>query len=151
MKLIGILFLLVGIVLTAFAQQTGSISGEVLFEGKPVEDATIKVFTGGNSTPLFETKTDSHGRFTIAKVPPGTYSVRASYEFKITQHGRSHAEFGEWSEDVVVVEGDDTNISAALKITTLGSTYQVQEHVEISVDLNQPDEQKQHALPVYLI
>ena len=141
MRSLFVLLLSVGLVPAAYSQQTGSIRGVVLFEGKPVEEATVKLFPNGASTPAFEAKTDSEGRFRIGNIPPGTYSLRASHEINITQHGRTHAEMSEWTEDVAVVAGEEVNVSAALKITQVGSAYRVQEYVEISADVSQPEEE----------
>ncbi|MDQ4139057.1 MAG: TonB-dependent receptor, partial [Bacteroidota bacterium] len=62
---------LVAVVATA---QSGSLSGKVISESKPVAYATI-----GISGTSFGASTDSTGRFRIESIPAGTYKVQATF------------------------------------------------------------------------
>lgn len=58
----------------ALAQSTGTVDGQVISQRSGEPMASVQVFLDGTS---FGSVTDSNGRFTIASVPAGTYSLRA--------------------------------------------------------------------------
>lgn len=90
----------------AWAAVTGAISGAVVDADTraPLSGANVAVPEAGLTTV-----TDSHGRFVITNVPPGTCTVEVSLV------GYLDAEIAE----VVVVQGQTTEVEAALQPTVV--------------------------------
>ena len=83
----------------------GTIGGQVVnANGKPVAGAHVTVQTteGGH---LQATDTNEQGRFWFASLPEGQYSVRASYETRVS----------EWKQGVWVAPGEQTNVILHLR------------------------------------
>jgi protocatechuate 3,4-dioxygenase beta subunit len=83
----------------------GTIGGQVVnTSGKPVAGAHVTVQTteGGH---LQATDTNDQGRFWFASLPEGQYSVRASYESRVS----------EWKQGVWVAPGEQTNVILHLR------------------------------------
>jgi hypothetical protein len=83
----------------------GTIGGRVLgANGKPVAGAHVTVQTseGGH---LQATDTNDRGRFWFASLPEGQYSVRASYDGRVS----------EWRQGVWVAPGEQTNVELHLR------------------------------------
>ena len=71
-RLLLIVTFSIGMLTNAQAQTAGSISGTVRNAGGvPIAGATVSI----RPATAGETKTDAHGAFTIANVPPGTYEL----------------------------------------------------------------------------
>jgi outer membrane receptor for ferrienterochelin and colicin len=61
------------------ADETGSVTGVVTTDnGRPIEFATLRIVNGGAET-VAGALSDSQGRFTISRVPLGTYVLKASF------------------------------------------------------------------------
>jgi len=79
-----------------FQEEMGEVEGVILWQGKPLANASVridlvtytgsslasvkKMFSGGEKgSPVqgisLSTQTDSHGRYTFARVPPGSYRL----------------------------------------------------------------------------
>jgi len=83
----------------------GTIGGQVVgTNGKPVAGAHVTVQTteGGH---LQAADTNDQGRFWFASLPEGQYSVRASYEGRVS----------EWRQGVWVAPGEQTNVVLHLR------------------------------------
>ena len=79
MKKIFLLLCLMSVIVLVNAQTNGgnSIIGTVITaESKaPLEYATITIFNKGDKKPLTGTTTDNTGSFTLADIPPGTFTI----------------------------------------------------------------------------
>ena len=71
-----VVFLLISLTLFAFAATTGKISGRILDARTEQALAGANVIVEGTS---YGAAADVEGYFTILNIPPGTYTVQASY------------------------------------------------------------------------
>jgi hypothetical protein len=83
----------------------GTIGGQVLnAAGKPVAGAHVTV-QSTEGAKLQVTDTNDQGRFWVASLPEGQYSVRASDEGRVS----------EWRQGVWVAPGEQTNVVLHLR------------------------------------
>lgn len=118
--------------------QSGSVTGTVLFEGKPVSGATVRLGVDRDYSKGVEAKTNSRGEFVFEDVQPGSYTLWAFSSGKGTVAGRVSTRYLEAFADVVVAAGARTTISIDLKPTSISSVHRVTEFVTISADAAQP-------------
>lgn len=79
----------------AASAQTGSISGKVISEGKPIAYATV-----GLKGTAFGTTADSLGQYRISNIPVGTYQVQATF-----------VGFKRMEKTVSVLAGENTRVN----------------------------------------
>jgi len=105
----------------------GTVAGQVLgTDGKPVPGARVTL-QAAEGHHVETAETNQQGRFWFASLPEGQYSVRASYEGRVS----------EWRQNVWVAPGEQTNVvlhlqakKASLRESSLPRTRP--EHAAIS-------------------
>lgn len=137
MRIFALVFLVFGLGSVGLSQ-TGGLSGVVMFDGKPVRDAAIRLSRGVDFTAAEVARTDDVGRFTVANVEPGRYRILASFEFEVTRNGRTHSQFAEALAEVTVTSGSIHDLVLTAEVTQVSSVHRVREHVEIAADRPQP-------------
>jgi hypothetical protein len=74
------------VVNTKLENYAAKITGNIYSESKLIPDADVLLFFGfTNSPPIYQTISDSNGNFLIVDLPPGFYTLKAS--FKGRHHG----------------------------------------------------------------
>lgn len=122
MKVLG---LSISILLLCFAvsgQQTGSISGTTVMDGKPV---SVPVTTHSKNGVSRSTRSDQDGRYIFSNLPPGRYEVVAPNATVAVQ------------ETIVIRAGQNAIVD--LNLTIIRSS--ISENVTVAAGANQPIEQ----------
>lgn len=130
---IGLLIALVTGVVAA--QGTGSISGVVTIDGKPIAGATIRTAIDRNFTRGSETVSDSDGKFQLTNVAAGNYLVQAYANLSNRREGRGYFQA---ETTVTVAAGEQETLTLALAETSIESSFRVGETVTVSADKPQP-------------
>ncbi len=95
----------------------GSISGRVrsAFNGSGIANIYVQAFDGGGN-PSGESLTDSHGRYRIEGLPPGSYYLRTNYAYGfVNRHYDDAADFSHATPVSVVQDADTPDIDFALE------------------------------------
>ena len=138
MKIFTLLFLVFGISSAAFSQATGSVTGIVLFDGNPVDAASVRLADSSNLSNGVETRTDRAGRFRFDGVRPGKYAIVGFSRVEITIDGKTSEQTADSIINVDAPAGSSLDLTLNLTIRQISSMHSVRETVEISADFAQP-------------
>lgn len=96
------------------APGTGNVQGQVLYNGKPVENIEVKLceqfnqYFGGCSGQVYKARTDKDGEYVIANVPPKVYEGLLARVFDLNFYVFAAAGIGGLSSTKYDVAADKT-------------------------------------------
>jgi iron complex outermembrane receptor protein len=135
MKAVNMLMIVMALSAAAFAQATGSVSGTVMIDGKPVQGAEVTAGVGRVFTNGKDSTTDANGRFEITGLQPGNYTIWARANRRDDRPGRGYYE----AERIVEVgSGPLEAVDLVLLETDITSSIRIAETVTIAADFGQP-------------
>ena len=130
MRVLGSLFLVGILVLSVFGQQSATVVGKLIEDGKPVAQKRVVLFT---QTQTFEATTDQEGNYEFENVSDGNYLLKfggRSASVRVREGIVSISKFG---EVVIVSSGTSQPISNVAKsVNTIGKR-EIRERNEISL------------------
>lgn len=131
MKTLKLVLLISILAVGAFAQASGTVSGNVAnADGRSVSEAQVMLTQKSNASVIFNTKTDSEGKFKFENIPAGAYLVSAA-----------GAENVRAEETATVTTGQNTALELTLlpivtaQVTIASGTAQTVDQVSKSVSV----------------
>ncbi|MGB7202164.1 MAG: TonB-dependent receptor [Pyrinomonadaceae bacterium] len=128
MKSLVLTLVLAGV---AFAQDTGTLSGVVVYKGKPVSGATVLIGIGQTFTKAPETRTDSDGRFRFENLAAQTYTVWAYFNINNSRLQRLRQAYLERQLIVSIRDGQAESVVLELVPVDISSETIIREYVTI--------------------
>ncbi|HEX6125626.1 MAG TPA: TonB-dependent receptor [Pyrinomonadaceae bacterium] len=123
------------------AQGSGTLSGRVRHDGKPVQGATVSLGKNGNFAHGHQTQTDSRGEFTFSNIEVGSYTVKAFFNLSDRWLQRLGKAYLEAQLVVSIGESSTQSVELELEATDISGEIRIRETVVVSAAQTQPLEQ----------
>ncbi len=107
MRIIKVLSLICFLTIGVLAQTGATLSGQLLYRGGAVSEASISLISQDKKGTEFKTQSDDNGNYKFSNVPAGKYLFRAE---SYIEKGISRSQGLTWSEEVSIKENENKTL-----------------------------------------
>lgn len=130
MKILSSLFLICFLTISILAQQTVTVSGQLIFNNKIVPNAQVKLVS---KTQEFETTTDANGNYRFANVADGNYLLIFGVNKMQVKVENGQVSMTNLGEVVVVASGTEQSAGEVSKSVSIISGQEMRDRADFSL------------------